>query len=116
MNTEIIVPTLGESITEATVAKWFKAVGESFNVDDPLVELETDKVTVEVPASTGGTLIEIMAEEGAEVDVGAVLGIIGDGPAAAAAPAKPKAKAAPTTKLGMKGHHPPPLCGNCMPP
>jgi 2-oxoglutarate dehydrogenase E2 component (dihydrolipoamide succinyltransferase) len=79
MNIEIIVPTLGESITEATVAKWFKAVGESFNVDDPLVELETDKVTVEVPASTGGTLVEIVAEEGAEVEVGAVLGFIGDG-------------------------------------
>ncbi len=95
MTTEIIVPTLGESIVEATVAKWFKAVGESFKVDDALVELETDKVTVEVPASTGGTLIEILAEEGAEVEIGAILGIIGDGPAAAKAKAAPKPAPAP---------------------
>ncbi len=92
MATEIIVPTLGESVTEATVAKWFKTVGESFDVDEPLVELETDKVTVEVPASTGGMLQEIVVDEGAEVEVGAVLGFIGDG---AAAPAKSDAKPEP---------------------
>ena len=90
MTTELIVPTLGESVTEATVAKWFKAVGDSFEVDEPLVELETDKVTIEVPAPTGGTLQEIRAEEGAEVEVGGLLGIIGDG----AAPAKAEKPAA----------------------
>ncbi|MCP4329507.1 MAG: 2-oxoglutarate dehydrogenase complex dihydrolipoyllysine-residue succinyltransferase [Alphaproteobacteria bacterium] len=91
MATELIVPTLGESISEATVAKWFKAVGEPFSVDDPLVELETDKVTVEVPAPVGGALVEIKAEEGAEVEVGAVLGMIGDADGKAAAPAAAEA-------------------------
>ena len=88
---EVKVPSLGESVTEATVAKWFKKVGDSVAVDEPLVELETDKVTLEVPATAGGTLQEILAAEGAEVAVGAVLGIIGNGAAVAA----PKAKEAP---------------------
>jgi 2-oxoglutarate dehydrogenase E2 component (dihydrolipoamide succinyltransferase) len=77
MSTEIKVPTLGESVTEATVAKWFKRVGEDVAQDEPIVELETDKVTVEVRAETAGTLGEIVAEEGAEVEVGALLGTIG---------------------------------------
>ncbi len=88
MATEIKVPTLGESVTEATVAKWFKLVGESFDVDEPLVELETDKVTIEVPAPSAGVLAEIKAEEGAEVEVGAILGVIEEGAAGKAAPAK----------------------------
>jgi len=90
---EVKVPSLGESVTEATVAKWFKKVGEAVAVDEPLVELETDKVTLEVPATAGGTLQQILAAEGAEVAVGAVLGIIGNG-AAVAAP-KPKEAPAP---------------------
>jgi 2-oxoglutarate dehydrogenase E2 component (dihydrolipoamide succinyltransferase) len=77
--TEIKVPTLGESITEATVAKWLKRPGEAVAADEPVAELETDKVTLEVPAPTSGTLSEILAEEGANVPVGAVPGTIADG-------------------------------------
>ena len=79
MATEIKVPTLGESITEATVAKWLKRPGEAVAADEPVAELETDKVTLEVPAPASGTLSEILAEEGANVPVGAVLGTIADG-------------------------------------
>jgi len=103
MSTEIKVPALGESVSEATVAKWFKKVGDAVAMDEPLVELETDKVTVEVRAESAGTLGEIIADAGAEVKVGAVLGMLGA--AGAAAPAKkaeapkaeaPKAAPAPT--------------------
>jgi 2-oxoglutarate dehydrogenase E2 component (dihydrolipoamide succinyltransferase) len=89
MATEIRVPTLGESVTEATIGKWFKKVGDAIATDEPLVELETDKVTVEVPAAAAGTLSEIAVKEGETVEVGALLGMIsaGDG-AKAAAPAK----------------------------
>ncbi len=88
MATEIRVPTLGESVSEATIGKWFKKVGEAIAVDEPLVELETDKVTIEVPASAAGSLAEITAKEGDTVEVGALLGMIGSGDGAAAAPAK----------------------------
>src|SRR6516225_3166892 len=83
MATEIKVPSLGESITEATVSKWLKRPGEPVAVDEPVAELETDKVTLEVPAPAAGTLTEILAEEGANVPVGAVLGTIADGLGAA---------------------------------
>jgi 2-oxoglutarate dehydrogenase E2 component (dihydrolipoamide succinyltransferase) len=86
MPTEIKVPSLGESITEATVAKWLKRPGEAVAADEPVAELETDKVTLEVPAPASGTLSEILAEEGANVPVGAVLGRIADGLAAEATP------------------------------
>ncbi len=86
MATEIKVPTLGESVTEATIGKWFKKVGDAIAADEPLVELETDKVTVEVPAPAAGTLAEIVAQEGETVGVGALLGSIGAGGAAAKAP------------------------------
>ena len=76
MSTELIVPTLGESITEATVSKWLKKIGESFEVDEPLVEIETDKITVEVPAPSAGVLSEIKVKEGNDVNIGGVLGII----------------------------------------
>ena len=95
--TEIRVPTLGESVTEATIGRWFKKAGDAVAVDEPLVELETDKVTIEVPAPSAGTLGEIIAKDGETVAVGALLGQINDGavaakPAAAApAPAKPAA-------------------------
>jgi 2-oxoglutarate dehydrogenase E2 component (dihydrolipoamide succinyltransferase) len=79
MSTEIKVPTLGESITEATVAKWLKKVGDTIKADEPLVELETDKVTAEVPAPASGTLSQIVAEAGATVEIGAILGFIGAG-------------------------------------
>ena len=78
MTVELIVPTLGESITEATVSKWLKKVGEPFNVDEPLVEIETDKITVEVPAPQAGSLSEIKAKEGTDIQIGGILGIIGD--------------------------------------
>lgn len=90
MATEIRVPTLGESVTEAIVGKWFKSAGDQVDVDEPLVELETDKVTVEVPAPVAGVLGDIQAEEGATVEVGAVLGAIQNGAAAPAKSAKPK--------------------------
>jgi 2-oxoglutarate dehydrogenase E2 component (dihydrolipoamide succinyltransferase) len=75
---ELIVPTLGESITEATVSKWLKKVGDSFEADEPLVEIETDKITVEVPAPSAGSISEIKVEEGADVNIGGVLALLGD--------------------------------------
>ena len=96
MATEIRVPTLGESVTEATIGKWFKKVGDAIAVDEPLVELETDKVTVEVPAAAAGVLAEITAKEGDTVEVNALLGQIStDGSAVAAAPAAKKEEAKP---------------------
>ena len=79
MSTEIIVPTLGESVTEATVSKWFKAVGDAVAADEPVLELETDKVTLEINAPTAGTLSEIVVAEGDDVEVGALLGTIAEG-------------------------------------
>jgi 2-oxoglutarate dehydrogenase E2 component (dihydrolipoamide succinyltransferase) len=94
--TEIRVPTLGESVTEATIGRWFKKAGDAVAVDEPLVELETDKVTIEVPAPSAGTLGDIVAKDGETVAVGALLGQINEGPAGAAAkPAAAPAKAAP---------------------
>jgi len=75
---ELIVPTLGESITEATVSKWLKKVGDSFEADEPLVEIETDKITVEVPAPRAGSISEIKVEEGADINIGGVLALLGD--------------------------------------
>ena len=95
--TEIRVPTLGESVTEATIGRWFKKAGDAVAVDEPLVELETDKVTIEVPSPSAGVLGEIAAKDGDTVAVGALLGMITDGAAAAkpaAAPAKTAAAAA----------------------
>src|SRR5882762_3112604 len=93
--TEIRVPTLGESVTEATIGRWFKKAGDAVAVDEPLVELETDKVTIEVPAPSAGTLGDIIAKDGETVAVGALLGQINDGAAAAAKPAAAPAKAVP---------------------
>ena len=87
MATDILVPTLGESVTEATIAQWLKKPGEAVAVDEPLVELETDKVTLEVNASAAGVLAEVFVQEGDNVEVGALLGRIAEGEAAAAAPA-----------------------------
>src|SRR5438270_7704849 len=89
MTIEIRVPTLGESVTEATVARWLKQPGETITRDEPIVELETDKVTLEVPAPAAGTLGEIRAGEGTNVPVGAVLGIIADGAAGSGPPPRP---------------------------
>ena len=87
MATEIVVPVLGESVAEATVAKWLKQPGEAVAMDEAIVELETDKVTLEVNASVAGVLAGIVAQEGDDVEVGAVLGSITAG--AVAAPAAP---------------------------
>jgi len=94
MSKDIRVPTLGESVTEATIAKWFKKEGDAVKMDEPLVELETDKVTVEVPAPASGKLEKISAQPGTTIAVGALLGSILEGAAGAAASA-PSAKAPP---------------------
>ena len=91
--TDIRVPTLGESVTEATIGKWFKKAGDAVAVDEPLVELETDKVTIEVPAPAAGVLSEIAAKDGDTVAVGALLGQIKEG----AGGAKPATAAATAT-------------------
>ncbi len=97
MATEIRVPTLGESVSEATVGTWFKKVGDTVKADEPLVELETDKVTVEVPAPASGVLTEIVAQNGETVGLDALLGQIAEGAAGAAtaAPVAKPAEAAP---------------------
>ncbi|MFA7414457.1 MAG: 2-oxoglutarate dehydrogenase complex dihydrolipoyllysine-residue succinyltransferase [Rhizobium sp.] len=107
MATEIRVPTLGESVSEATVGTWFKKVGDTVKADEPIVELETDKVTVEVPAPASGVLTEIVAANGETVGLGALLGQIAEGaagavsaePAKAAAPATAAAPAAPVSAM-----------------
>ncbi|MDO8290972.1 MAG: 2-oxoglutarate dehydrogenase complex dihydrolipoyllysine-residue succinyltransferase [Parvibaculum sp.] len=97
MATEVKVPALGESVTEATVAQWFKKPGDQVTVDEPLVELETDKVTVEVPAPASGVLSELLIESGTTVEIGAILATIGEGTGKVSAgkPAPKKAEIAP---------------------
>jgi 2-oxoglutarate dehydrogenase E2 component (dihydrolipoamide succinyltransferase) len=97
MSTEVRVPTLGESVTEATIGQWFKKVGDAVTADEPIVELETDKVTIEVPAPASGVLEAISANEGETVEVGALIGAIAAGAAATKAADAPKEepKAAP---------------------
>jgi 2-oxoglutarate dehydrogenase E2 component (dihydrolipoamide succinyltransferase) len=98
MSTDIKVPTLGESVVEATIAKWLKKEGDAVKADEPLVELETDKVAVEVPAPVSGKLEKILAQAGSTVAVGALLGSIAEG-AAGAAPSAPAKPAAPAPSL-----------------
>ena len=100
--TDVMVPTLGESVTEATVSTWFKKVGDAVKVDEMLCELETDKVSVEVPSPVAGVLAEILAPEGATVDPRARLAIIAEG---ASATAKPAAAPAPAPADGGPGTH-----------
>ncbi|MGH7089844.1 MAG: biotin/lipoyl-containing protein, partial [Stellaceae bacterium] len=92
MANEIVVPAVGESVTEVTVARWLKKVGDAVALDDPLVEIETDKATQELAAQSAGTLTEIAAPEGATLKIGALLGRIGDAPAKAAAAPAPKSE------------------------
>ncbi len=101
MSKDIKVPALGESVSEATISKWFKNEGDAVKADEPLVELETDKVTVEVPAPASGKLEKIIVAAGSTVAVGAVLGSIAEGVAGAAAPA-PKAAPAPAPAPAAK--------------
>ncbi len=110
--TDIRVPTLGESVTEATVGRWFKKPGEAVAVDEPLVELETDKVTLEVPAPAAGVLSEIAVKDGATVAVGALLGQIKDG---AGAPAAAKPAAAKSAEPARSATAPAPTSASRLP-
>ena len=92
MSTEIKVPVLGESVVEATVSQWMKAKGDAVQADEPIVELETDKVTLEVPSPVAGVLEDIVAAEGSTVGVDALLAVVAEGKAAAAQPASAPAK------------------------
>ncbi len=117
MVTEIRVPALGESISEATVGKWFKQKGEAVKADEPLVELETDKVTLEVNAPAAGVLSEITAETGQTVAIGALLGGLStDGGAAAAKPAAPAAKPAGPVAAPAAAPAAPRAAATAMPP
>lgn len=110
MATEIRVPTLGESVSEATVGTWFKKVGDTVKADEPLVELETDKVTVEVPAPASGVLTEIVAQNGETVGLGALLGQIAEGAAGSAGAAAPAPAPAPVAAAA-----PAPAAASSMP-
>src|SRR5262245_60302466 len=117
---EIRVPTLGESVTEATIGRWFKQPGEKVAVDEPVVELETDKVTIEVPAPAAGVLSDIAAKDGSTVAVGALLGRIEEGAGAAAAPAAASPTAKPIEKtakpIGAGPEQPRPRAPEAPPP
>src|ERR1700683_1911091 len=102
MSIEIKVPAMGESVTEATVGRWFKKEGDSVSRDEPLLELETDKVTVEVPAPADGAIESIAVQAGATVQVGTVLGAISEG-------AVGKKAAAPASQAAQAQPSPPPL-------
>ncbi len=117
MALEIKVPTLGESVTEATVGQWLKKEGDAVALDEPLVELETDKVTLEVPAPAAGRLDKIAVKDGETVEVGALLGMIAEGEAGKAAPAeaKPEAAKEEPAKKGNGGEPAKPEGGG-MPP
>src|SRR5215831_7222733 len=104
---DIRVPTLGESVTEATIGKWFKHPGDPVAVDEPVVELETDKVTIEVPAPAAGVLTDVAAKDGETVAVGALLGQISEG-AAASATGKPHEKTDTTKPIGAGPEEPRP--------
>ncbi|TNE60016.1 MAG: 2-oxoglutarate dehydrogenase complex dihydrolipoyllysine-residue succinyltransferase [Alphaproteobacteria bacterium] len=116
---QILVPTLGESVTEATVAQWLKKEGEAVAADEVLVELETDKVSIEVPAPQAGVLSAITVQEGETVEVGALLGEVGEGngaaPAVPAAPAKEEVKAAPTPAAPKAAASPAPAAASSVP-
>src|SRR5258706_7362810 len=110
MSIEIKVPALGESVTEATIARWLKKEGDAVSVDEPLVELETDKVSVEVPPPAAGVREQIEVAQGATVGVGALLGAVREGaaPKADAKPAKPEAKPAAPSPAAQAPPPPPP--------
>ena len=116
--TDIMTPALGESVTEATVARWAKKAGDAVKKDEILVELETDKVSLEVAAPSDGTLSEIVAEEGATVEPGAVLGRVTNGAAAPAKAPEPKAepKARPNRNRRPRRKRKPPLRRRPSPP
>ena len=90
MSVDIKVPSLGESVTEATIARWYKSIGDTVSIDEPLLELETDKVTLEVPAPASGQLSDIKVKDGDTVEVGAILGAIAEGAVAAEKKSEPQ--------------------------
>ncbi|HEY8593879.1 MAG TPA: 2-oxoglutarate dehydrogenase complex dihydrolipoyllysine-residue succinyltransferase [Devosiaceae bacterium] len=116
MSVEIRVPTLGESVTEATVGQWFKKVGDTVAADEPVVELETDKVTVEVPAPSAGVIEAISVAEGETVEVGALIGAITEGNGAAAKPAAAEAAAKPAPAAAPAAPSPAAPAPSAMPP
>src|SRR3954470_25035763 len=107
---DIRVPTLGESVTEATIGKWFKKPGDPVAVDEPLVELETDKVTIEVPSPAAGVLAQVAAKDGDTVAVGALLGQIREGAAGAAktSTSRPDSKTTSTAPVNAGPEEPKP--------
>ncbi len=108
MSIEIKVPTLGESVTEATIARWLKNEGDVVKRDEPVVELETDKVNVEVPSPAAGVLEHIEVKAGGTVNVGAVLGAVKEGAAAAsAAKASPPQRRKRNPQPNLRKRHPP---------
>ncbi len=116
MAIEIRVPTLGESVTEATIGRWFKKKGEAVKLDEPILELETDKVTLEVNAPAAGVLAEITVKDGETVSAGALLGQISDGAAAAPAKAEPAPDPAPTAAAKAAAPAAAPATPPSMPP
>ena len=115
MSTDIKVPTLGESVTEATVATWYKKVGDAVAVDEPLVELETDKVAVEVPSPVAGKLEAIVVSDGETVEVGALLATVAEGEAGAAADT-PKQEVTPESSGEAPAKSEPAKANGEMPP
>ncbi|RYE11068.1 MAG: dihydrolipoamide succinyltransferase, partial [Hyphomicrobiales bacterium] len=116
MATDIRVPALGESVTEATIGQWFKKVGDVVAADEPVVELETDKVTIEVPAPSAGVLQAISANPGDTVNVGALIGAIGEGAVAPAPKAPEPAKAAAAAPAFKPEPAPPAPAAAAVPP
>ncbi|WP_421952766.1 2-oxoglutarate dehydrogenase complex dihydrolipoyllysine-residue succinyltransferase [Pelagibacterium sp.] len=118
MSTEVRVPTLGESVTEATIGQWFKKVGDAVSADEPIVELETDKVTIEVPAPVSGTLEAISVNEGDTVEVGALIAAIAAGAAPAKSAEAPKEdqKAEAPKEAAKPAEAPAPAAKTEMPP
>ena len=106
MSESVKMPALGESVTEGTVSSWLKAVGDSVEVDEPLLEVATDKVDTEVPSPVAGTVLKILVPEDETVDVGTVLAIIGDPSEASPAAPTPAAPAGPAriTRRSRTGH------------
>src|SRR5271167_1070707 len=113
MTIEIRVPTLGESVSEATIGRWFKKAGDAVKADEPLVELETDKVTLEVPAPAAGVLSEISVQTGETVSIGALLGALTAGGAASA---KAEAGAPVGAKAAASAPASKPAAATAMPP
>jgi 2-oxoglutarate dehydrogenase E2 component (dihydrolipoamide succinyltransferase) len=110
MSVEVVMPQMGESITEGTVSKWLKAVGDKIDKDEPILEISTDKVDAEVPSPGAGVLLEIRHNEGETVEVGAVLAVIGaegEQPAANSGQQPVNGQRAESSVAPAKGEEPP---------